>query len=227
MSQSGSNYASRIPRPSGSPKAIPMPNLSNLSLLSESSTGPWERGRMHHNARSPPTQSNMLETKAAEGSPLRPSHPQSKDISPTQRPNHPGRMVMPPGSSHYRQQREGYGFRPASGSSTPSGLYSGSLFSPFLDVTPNGSSSRSMQNGADDERDGRDEMDHLPDVRSMEQLREEVRSELENGLGNGIHVRPGTDGLATQGHGIADEEGLGWPGDSLSFSRCTGVDVAF
>jgi GTP cyclohydrolase I len=46
-----------------------------------------------------------------------------------------------------------------------------------------------------------DEADHRPDGRSMAELREEVRGELDkHGLG-----------LDSNG-GIADEEGLGWPG---------------
>lgn len=81
-------------------------------------------------------------------------------------------------------------------------------------VTPNGSSSKIQPDEERDERDERDEMDHRPDPRSTDQLRAELRSELVNGLGEGIHVQPGSDGLAvSEGRGIADEEGLGWPGN--------------
>jgi hypothetical protein len=50
-----------------------------------------------------------------------------------------------------------------------------------------------------------DETDHRPDGRNMDQLRTEVRDEL---------VKHGM-GLDMNGAGIADEEGLGWPGEYI------------
>lgn len=222
MSQSppSSASASRIPRLSGSPRSIPISNLSNLSLLSESSTGSWERGRMHGNARSPPAHPNMLADKVAEGSPLRASHSQMHGGSRSNGQKDRSTVaVSSSGSMRPRQQREGYGFRPASGHTTPNGSGTASLFSPFSLVNANGSSSRN-QTGLNTEREDRDEMDHLPDVRSMDQLREAVRSELTNGADEGIHVQSGTEGAGVQeGRGIADEEGLGWPGEFSTFSQ--------
>jgi hypothetical protein len=50
-----------------------------------------------------------------------------------------------------------------------------------------------------------DETDHRPDGRNMDQLRTEVRDEL---------VKHGM-GFDMNGAGIADEEGLGWPGEYI------------
>ena len=176
MAQPDTTSTSRIPRPSISPRFIPSSNFSNLSLLSESSTGSWERGRVHSNARSPPTHPNLFAEKAAEGSPLRKSHSHVKESSPADgQANLPARLPMRAGPSQHRQQRDGYGFRPASGQTTPTGLGNGSLFSPFVSLPPNGSLEE-----ADNRGDDRDEMDHLPDVRTMDQLRAGVLDELMN-----------------------------------------------
>ena len=182
---------------------------------------------MHGNARSQPEQQNMLADKVADGPSLQKSHSQMKGGSPSdERKKHPSRAVIPSASIHPRQQREGYGFRPASGQTTPTGNGGpASLFSPLGLANTNGSSSRSNQDGSSTETDYRDEMDHRPDVRSMDQLWDNVSSELSNGSNGGIRAQIGTKALGAQegrgiagqeGHGIADEEGLGWPGE---FSR--------
>lgn len=159
---------------------------------------------MHGNARSPPTHPSILSedfkpSKSARGpSGLSTTQPlsapstsklaQKDGGSPA-----PSHIEISPNAIYPRHQREGYGFRPTSGSSTPTGS-SASGLSPFVTV----GSSREE-----------DDTDHRPDGRSMESLREEVRGEL---------VKHG--GLAEQnGHGIADEEGLGWPGTFRSSRR--------
>ncbi|KAK4687047.1 GTP cyclohydrolase IA, partial [Tremellales sp. Uapishka_1] len=101
---------SNPPLPSaGQPRPIPTPNLSNLSLLSESSVGSWERGRLHGNARSPPTASQMLPSVGDIGGGSYPT-PSNSFTTLTS----PPKIELPA-----RQPREGYGFRPASGANTP------------------------------------------------------------------------------------------------------------
>ncbi|ORY28297.1 hypothetical protein BCR39DRAFT_535357 [Naematelia encephala] len=203
--------ASKIPRPTSSPKAIPSPtpNLHTLHRLSESSTGDWERGGSSANARSPPSDTHSLRdyvkgkgTAAAAAlpnlqSPLRQTSPQ---------------IHLPP-----RYPRDGYGFRPASGQSTPTSQPSASPlsnanmnpssastlipgFSPYVAVPD-----ASYRNGGGDDED----LDHI-DRTNMEDLRDEVRGELVRMDGSGPEVQVGN--LA--GGGIADEEGLGWPAKS-------------
>ena len=173
---------------------------------------------MHGNARSPPSHSNSHVDKSVNGSPLRPAHPRPKTKDTHQARSQPARIALPSPSSaiHARQQIEGYGFRPTSGQTTPNGSGRGDLFSPFLTVQSNGASSSRTRDEVDEEKDERDDMDHLPDPRTMDELRDEVRSELaKNGLVDGFQVRPGSEGLQLpEGRGIADEEGLGWPGVS-------------
>lgn len=57
-------------------------------------------------------------------------------------------------------------------------------------------------------------MDHRPDGRSLESLRQDVRDELakDQREDDVIELKEKTDSLAlqAQGGGIADEEGLGW-----------------
>ena len=106
-----------------------------------------------------------------------------------------------------RQQREGYGFRPKSGQTTPTGSSNGPAFSPFVTVS----------GGRGDD----DDMDHRPDGMSMDDLREDIRGELarigldhegEESHGEGNDMALSLVSASSNGHGIADEEGLGWPG---------------
>ncbi|WWC60910.1 GTP cyclohydrolase I [Kwoniella dejecticola CBS 10117] len=244
------NTSIRTPTVSSSARPIPIANLNNLSLLSESSTGSWERGRMHGNARSPPTATSLLResgqglsgapapgssSAAVYGEPtnninninntnnnsnLNKPWPSDKGLS---RPDpSTGRVKFQPQPDipHYtRQPREGYGFRPTSGSSTPTittpaqlsenSHSENNLNYPF----PNTQRPRTDYNDADDDGD-----DHRSDGRSMDELRGEVRSELEkNGLlvqaARGVVSDVGA-GAGAEGGGIADEEGLGWPAKS-------------
>lgn len=231
---------SRIPQATNSPRPIPTPQLNNLSLLSESSTGSWERGRMHGNARSPPTHPSLLADSLASGAGPQPATqkawPANRGLSSpnpaTGRQNFP--LAQAP--NYQRQAREGYGFRPTSGQTTPTHTGQGAAQFPFTAVNP--ASGGSHSNGASPqqprsssaapapapvasssrtrrtaERDD-DDMDHMPDGQTVEELRKGVRAELEkNGL---IEAAKGvvqeTGGIS----GIADEDGLGWPGASGS-----------
>ncbi|WVQ98928.1 GTP cyclohydrolase I [Kwoniella sp. CBS 9459] len=236
-SKTTSTSASLSPQ---SARPIPAQNLNNLSILSESSTGSWERGRMHGNARSPPTHPSLLK----EGLPLHPPAgkaklPESATTSTTDsssvggaagasysqprpwpasqelsRPNpSTGRVNFPPGPQYSRQAKEGYGFRPTSGSSTPTGTHQshGGLNYPFpmIGSSATGSSRRTRNDDDDD-------ADHRPDGRTMDELRSEVRGELEeNGLIEAARgVVQGQGQEQAEGRGIADEEGLGWPAKS-------------
>lgn len=85
----------------------PIPNLSNLAHL-ESSTGSWERGPSNMNARSPPSTSVLeaqMQAIAVSASPVSPTSGAGPSSAP--------RAIFP------RTPREGYGFRPQSGASTP------------------------------------------------------------------------------------------------------------
>ncbi|WVR05390.1 hypothetical protein IAU60_002404 [Kwoniella sp. DSM 27419] len=218
--------------PGSRARQIPQANMNNLDLLSESSTGSWERGRMGSNARSPPARASLL----AQGMPPAPSDvksasttdasgntgaspsassaqqqprpwPADKGLS---KPNPAtGRVAFPPGPAYTRQAREGYGFRPASGSTTPTGVSgpthgqpaSSGLTYPFPAAS---GSSRRYEDEDDD--------DHRPDGQTMEQLRTEVREELEkNGL---VEAARGVVESEGDMRGIADAEGLGWPAKS-------------
>lgn len=213
-----------------SPRSIPTANLNNLSLLSESSTGSWERGRMAGNARSPPTNSILADSLAAGvapvaagvnvvegGNDLSPSsgakslrsggaYPQPQRPWPADkglsRPNPAtGRVSFPSVPQYARQAREGYGFRPRSGQTTPTTGAEASLTYPF----PSTSSSRVPRPKEDD-----DDLDHRPDGKSMDELRDEVREELDKqGL---VQAAKGVVEPHMGISGIADEEGLGWPG---------------
>ncbi|KAK6903147.1 GTP cyclohydrolase I [Kwoniella mangroviensis CBS 10435] len=215
LSSSPSNSTRNPPAPTSS-RPIPTANLNNLSLLSESSTGSWERGRMHGNARSPPTHTSSLEaglpgasgSSSAEGG-LNKPWPANQGLSKPDPAT--GRVKFQPQSNipHYsRTPREGYGFRPTSGSTTPttsaSASASGSLAYPFPSIH------RST-------RDDEDDMDHRTDGRSMDELRTEVRDELDK---NGLLIQAARgvvkDVAGNEGEerGIADEEGLGWPAKS-------------
>lgn len=197
--------ASNSPLPSpGKPRAIPSANLSNLSALSESSTGAWERGRQSGNARSPPASVSPLH-KMSELSIS--GNGGASSASSTGSTGSGGRRASqfshrtglgsPETSYHVR---EGYGFRPASGHSTPTGSSQPGP-SPFIPYFPAAEPARRHSTEEDDE-------DHRPDGRGVDALREEVKEELRrHGLNDGAALLPNSEG-----RGIADEEGLGWPG---------------
>lgn len=108
-----------------------------------------------------------------------------------------------------RPQREGYGFRPKSGQTTPAEPESSQgPFSPVLNpVNPTKTSARPR---IDDEDEDEDEDlkygYHQPDRISVGDLRQGVKDELVR------QDKKGSTSLVVQGPGIADAEGLGWPG---------------
>ncbi|WVQ71871.1 GTP cyclohydrolase I [Cryptococcus sp. DSM 104548] len=201
-----------------SARPIPSQNRNNLDLLSESSTGSWERGRMANNARSPPTRSAHLSeslgaTSAAPGESGNPRPwPEDKKLS---RPNPAtGRQAFPTAPHYPRQPREGYGFRPASGQTTPTNPAAGSANYPFPSTSRAGTSLNARQEEDDDD------MDHRPDGKTMAELQGEIREELvKDGLDHDSLVNAakgivGTGGSSGYIAGIADEHGLGWPAKS-------------
>ena len=215
MSHPRTSPRSGLPIPTSSRPAPP--NLDALLTLSESSTGAWERGAISNNARSPPTYSSILSdpSKFANTKPIRPSSTSASgpaaSSSGTSGIASSSRGHLPNGSTNTspfspRQPRDGYGFRPPSGQLTPTGAGS-SGSSPFIPTS-------GRANDDDDE-------DHRPDGRNMDSLRQEVREELSKNdlMGDeiSVEVQRGTEGLSIHG-GIADEEGLGWAGDSPSTS---------
>lgn len=82
-------------------------------------------------------------------------------------------------------------------------------FSPFVPLdAPNGQSGSSTADRSSQREREEEDYDHH-DQTKMDDLREEVRGELvKAGLGEGPSIQPGT----MAGGGIADEDGLGWPG---------------
>lgn len=200
MSESPTN-TSRLPRPiptTTSPRHVP--NLGNLSKLSESSTGSWERGRMAGNARSPPdtTTGPSLSNLSLNDSPR-----QSLGLPRPPIADRTGSVSKIP-----RPQREGYGFRPKSGQTTPAEPESSQgPFSPVLKPVKTASRPRN------DEEDDEDDDDlrfgyHQPDRISVGDLRQGVKEELSR------QGQKGSGSLVVQGPGIADADGLGWPGQS-------------
>ncbi|WRT67330.1 GTP cyclohydrolase I [Kwoniella shivajii] len=213
-----------VPAPTSS-RPIPTANLNNLSLLSESSTGSWERGRMHGNARSPPTQTSTLSAglpgapgssnpnpNSTSGSATKPwpaNQGLSSPVPSTGRVSFQ-KQVQPP--NYARTPREGYGFRPTSGSTTPThsqaSSHQSNLAYPF--PTSGGQQYGYSQRDRDD-----DDGDHRPDGKTMEELRSEVREELDQqGLIEAARGVVATQAGSEEGRGIADEEGLGWPAKS-------------
>jgi GTP cyclohydrolase I len=108
-------------------QAIPIPQqrAANLSALGGSSTGSWERGRLGGNARSPPGPTNPLSSSPSlarasvslrndEGEPEEEHKERLKGSKALQEVD-----AKYTRSFSERPQREGYGFRPASGTSTP------------------------------------------------------------------------------------------------------------
>ncbi|WWC89758.1 GTP cyclohydrolase I [Kwoniella dendrophila CBS 6074] len=220
-----------------SARSIPTANLNNLSLLSESSTGSWERGRMIGNARSPPNSKSILDNPnglpnpnqnqnqsssisggSTDKSNLNKPWPANQELSKPEPST--GRVKFQPSNDipHYtRQAREGYGFRPTSGSTTPtiqqSSSSSASSSSQQLNYPFPNVQRPKTQHTVDD-----DDEDHRPDGKSMDQLRSEVRDELEK---NGLALHQAARGVVSdvagengEERGIADEEGLGWPAKS-------------
>ncbi|KAL7424200.1 hypothetical protein Q5752_001786 [Cryptotrichosporon argae] len=193
-----------VPLPAaGQPRAIPLATASNLDLLSESSTGAWERGRMHGNARSPPSVSYLSEN--LESLRVRDSHvpaqPHADGREAPAAPGGPGKIALPRAPSYPRQPREGYGFRPASGTSTPTGPgHFGQL----------GSAPMSPPQTAEaaDEPEGSDAEAAREAEATDREMDEEVRRVLRDGA-----PRVAEAGLVP-GQGIADAEGLGWPAKS-------------
>lgn len=176
----------------------PVPNLSNLSRLSESSTGDWERGKPSGNARSPKTTTSVLEQTGAQLNKLSigDKQPQASAAA-AARPSHVQTGFVPDASQqrsqsplHPRLQREGYGFRPASGASTPTGSHANPL-----------SPSVGAQSTDDKE---------LEDEELNAQLNDEVRNALKEPVGVVASTSTSTELLPPGG--IADANGLGWPG---------------
>lgn len=114
-----------------------------------------------------------------------------------------------------RPQREGYGFRPRSGQTTPAEPESShGPFSPVMKPVKTASTTREDD---DDEDDDLKYGYHQPDRISVGDLRQGVKDELS---------RQGQkeSSLVVQGPGIADAEGLGWPGQSNCRSRVGLID---
>lgn len=184
------------PAPAQKTQPQPVPNLNNLSRLSESSTGDWERGKPSGNARSPKTSTSVLEQTNAKLNDL------AIGDSPAQAPraaNVQSGFVPEPSQHraqsplHPRLQREGYGFRPASGASTPTG--SQIHQSPLVSALP-----------TDDKE--------LEDEEMNTRLNDEVRNALKEPA-TSIATTTTSNELLPPG-GIADANGLGWPGMHLA-----------
>lgn len=171
----------------------PVPNLNNLSRLSESSTGDWERGKRSGNARSPKTSTSVLEQTSAQFSKLSVGDKSSQAARPTSVQN----GFVPEASQqrsqsplHPRLQREGYGFRPASGASTPTGIQANPL-SPTVGAQ-----------STDDKE--------IEDEELNAKLNDEVRNALKEPVSAVASTSQQTEVLPPGG--IADANGLGWPG---------------
>jgi GTP cyclohydrolase I len=141
-----------------------IPNLAHL----ESSTGSWERGRSNLNARSP-TSTSVLESMRVDTTGAGPS-----------------KVIFP------RTPREGYGFRPASGASTPALL-----------------ESEETQETQEEEAEVElvEKVKPVQDAAADKKFNDEVRAALTQPATIGV----GRNEVVPAG-GIADAEGLGWPG---------------
>jgi len=154
--------------PSEGSKATPIPNLNKLVQL-ESSTGAWERGPSNLNARSPPSTSVLedrmraisVSTEAAGAAAAGPG------------PSTASASAAAPRAIFPRTPREGYGFRPSSGASTPQ------LTEPT-------------------------EQDAEADKKFNAEVRAALTKPATIGIGAAAAIPEG---------GIADAEGLGWPGE--------------
>lgn len=108
-----------------------------------------------------------------------------------------------------RPQREGYGFRPKSGQTTPAEPESSQgPFSPVLNPVKTASRPRNDEEEDVDEDEDLKYGYHQPDRISVGDLRQGVKDELSRQGGKG------SSSLVVQGPGIADADGLGWPGQS-------------
>lgn len=181
-----------------------MPTQSKLDHLSESSTGDWERGRTTSNARSP-TQPSVLDAHMAgltldHKTPRATTAPQSS-APPASHPAAPSSIASVASAASGgsggstsgrssnlfpRQPREGYGFRPASGASTPVVLRSPPTEPQYSDETE-------IQQGDVDELDS------------------QFNADVKRALQQPASLAVGANALIPEG-GIADAEGLGWPG---------------
>jgi GTP cyclohydrolase I len=156
---------------------------------------------MAGNARSPPDNSSLLADLSLNDSKL-----------PT-RPNAARSPLNEARSAQYpRQQREGYGFRPRSGHSTPLEEGGQGPFSPILKPVAQATRARTREDEEedDDERYGY----HQPDRISVGELRQGVKEGLQRrdeGEGEGSMV--------VKTPGIADADGLGWPGMSCTHAH--------
>lgn len=172
----------------------PVPNLNNLSRLSESSTGDWERGKPSGNARSPKATTSVLEQAGAQLDKLsigdKPPQAAAARAAHVQTGFVPDAEKRSQSPLHPRLQREGYGFRPASGASTPTGSHANPL-----------SPSVGAQSTDDKE---------LEDEELNAQLNDEVRNALKEPVSTLATTSASTELLPPGG--IADANGLGWPG---------------
>ncbi len=204
---------------SGQPRPIPKAREAKLDALSESSVGSWERGKVANNARSPPSAPSILiGLDSSSDASARPSYKQQDKYVLSSKFPHSnvggvgGKVntrVPPSGSQgpeqkviYPRTAREGYGFRPASGASTPTGTSTGHQLGSSLGV---GSDSREeVSNEIDDQ-------EATIEDRQDEEFNEQFKKALK-----GIGGQSGTSDAGSSGYlngsSIADEEGLGWPG---------------
>lgn len=106
-----------------SKKGIPIANVKNLNQLSDSSTGSWERGRTSANARSPPNTNAVLsDAQARMGGLSLAAGASDKPVVPGQSAaSASAQSASRPTALYPRKPLEGYGFRPTSGASTPTG----------------------------------------------------------------------------------------------------------
>ncbi|WOO81398.1 GTP cyclohydrolase 1 [Vanrija pseudolonga] len=174
-------------------KPVQVPNMANLSALSESSTGSWERGRQSANARSPPATSVLddayakmrgLDIGTSAAAPRAPAPaPAPAPAAASSSTKEAPRVIYP------RTPREGYGFRPASGASTPTGT-GAHVRSPAI--------AAQVTDDADVEAD---EEEAAADANFNDEVR--------NALKEPVAAPPAS--AASAGSGIADAEGLGFP----------------
>lgn len=109
-----------------------------------------------------------------------------------------------------RQQREGYGFRPRSGQSTPMEEGHGQgPFSPVLKPVTQAQKQRVRNDEEEEEEEEEDDDEkygyHQPDRISVGELRQGIKDGLEKG-------GEGEGSMVVKTPGIADADGLGWPG---------------
>ena len=153
---------------------------------------------MAGNARSPPDASSLLADLSLND--LNSKLPQKVNVGVARSPLGEARSAQYP-----RQQREGYGFRPRSGHSTPLEESAQGPFSPILKPVTQAQRARRDEEEDEDEKYGY----HQPDRISMGELRQGVKEGLERsdeGEGSTMVVKT---------PGIADADGLGWPGTLL------------